>query len=246
MKFIVLEEVDSTNSYVSAHSAELENMTMVTAHRQTTGRGQRGNSWESQEGKNLTFTLLFRPEDMKASLQFSISEATALAVVDYLEGCGVKAMVKWPNDVYVGDRKISGILIEHSVMGQNIDHSRIGVGLNINQLEFLSDAPNPVSLAQVTGKEYNLSHAAAALGAILDQNLQLSLSEHGRQLLHQRFKQNLWRGDGANYPFRKREDGASFQGEILDVAPSGIISIRESATGQVMEFAFKEVEFLLD
>lgn len=245
MKFILLEEVDSTNSYCALHSDTLDNMTMVAAHRQTQGRGQRGNSWESEEGANLTFTLLFRPEGLKATAQFAVSEATALASLDFLKSCSIEAQVKWPNDIYVADRKIAGILIENSVMGAFIHHCRIGMGLNVNQTIFRSDAPNPVSMAQITGRTFDISHAAAALGAALERRLPMALSPEGRRLIHEEFLANLWRGDGMPHPFRIRGEQSSFQGVIEDVAPTGPISIRDIDSGISRQFAFKEVEFLL-
>ncbi len=168
MNFLLLEEVDSTNSYVAVHAAELEDMTMVIADSQTAGRGQRGNSWESEQGKNLTFTLLYKPQGIAPREQFAISEAAALAVADFLVESGMEAKVKWPNDIYAGDRKISGILIEHALMGQTIQHTRIGIGLNVNQREFRSDAPNPVSMVQLLGSESDISRVAVGVGTHLD------------------------------------------------------------------------------
>ncbi len=245
MNYLVLEEVDSTNSYVTLHSAELDNMTMVIADRQTAGRGQRGNSWESEPGKNLTFTLLYRPATLHARLQFSISEATALAVVDFLGDSGIEAKVKWPNDIYVGDSKICGILIEHSLLGADIANSRIGAGINVNQREFLSDAPNPVSMVQLTGKEYEINRVAAAVGACIERRLASVGTPEGREALHAEFKRRLWRGDGAEHPFRRRGDGLTFPGIITDISPDGPIEILDTATGCKAAFAFKEVEFLL-
>lgn len=245
MKFLVIEEVDSTNSYVSLHAAELENFTMVIADRQTAGRGQRGNSWESEPGKNLTFTLFYKPVGVEAIDQFAISEATALAVRDFLVAQGIDAKIKWPNDIYVGDKKISGILIEHSLTGRNIDHSRIGVGLNINQKEFLSDAPNPVSVYNIKGDELDISRAAAALGAALENRLAMTSSEEAREKLHQDFKENLWRF-GGGYRFRERGENAEvFIGEIRDVSPRGPITISDQATGQSKSYAFKEIEYII-
>ena len=113
---------------------------MVTAYRQTAGQGQRGNSWEAEPGKNLTFSILYRPAGLPPMAQFAMSEAVALAVVDFLGVHGLEAKVKWPNDIYVGDRKICGILIRHSITATCVDYSVIGVGINANQTEFLSDA----------------------------------------------------------------------------------------------------------
>lgn len=245
MKFLLLESVDSTNSYVSAHSADLEDLTMVIADSQTAGRGQRGNSWESEPGKNLTFTLLYRPKDLKPIEQFSLSEATALAMTDYLHSIGLNALVKWPNDIYVDNRKISGILIEHSITSRSIEHTRIGVGLNINQWEFRSDAPNPVSIYQLLETEFNIGQVAAAIGACIERRLRQTETAEGRVTLHDEFRRNLWRGDGNSYPFREREGGVEFAGIIKDVETTGPIKILNTETGQTATYAFKEVEFRL-
>lgn len=245
MKFLLLEETDSTNSYVSVHASELESNTMVIANHQRAGRGQRGNSWESEPGKNLLFTMLIRPERFAPRHQFSISEATALAVCDFLRRQGVEAKVKWPNDVYVGDRKICGILIEHSVTSEAIEHSRIGVGLNINQEEFVSDAPNPVSLRQLTGEEYDISRVAAAVGALLESRLATIGDASVREAIHAEFKQNLWRGDGKPHTFRLRGECETFEGIIDDVDPFGPITIINQTTMTAAQYAFKEVEFVL-
>lgn len=245
MNFIILEEVDSTNSYVSLHHGEMEDMTMVIADNQTAGRGQRGNSWESEPGMNLTSTMLYRPKGIAPREQFSISEAVALAVADYLRSEGVEAVVKWPNDIYVGDSKISGILIEHSVTATEIGHSRIGIGLNVNQAEFRSDAPNPVSMSQLTGRSYDVSRVAAAMGAHLEQRLLQTACPEGRARLHDEFRQRLWRADGKPYPFRRRSDGSEFPGIIQDVAADGPITITDTSTGDSESYFFKEVEFLL-
>lgn len=245
MDFLLLEETDSTNSYVALHADELADDTMVMTGCQTAGRGQRGNSWESEPGKNLTFTLLHRPKDMAPRDQFAISEATALAVADFLVDSGVEALVKWPNDVYVGDRKIAGILIEHSVTSAGISHSRIGVGLNLNQREFRSDAPNPVSLVQLTGRETDISRAAVAVGTRLECRLAQAEDADGRRELHAEFKRRLWRGDGHPHPFRRRDTGETFAGIITDIAPDGMMTLLDTDNGCTAAYAFKEVEFLL-
>lgn len=153
MNLRLLESVDSTNNYAKANAASLPSPTMVVAREQTAGRGQRGNSWESEPGANLTFSVFVRLPEFPARRQFAVSEAVALAVADTLGVFGVQAKVKWPNDIYVGDRKICGILIEHALMGAELMHTVIGVGINVNQKRFLSPAPNPVSMRQLLGKE---------------------------------------------------------------------------------------------
>ena len=263
MKYLLLEEVGSTNSYAALHAAQLDDMTMILANSQSAGRGQRGNSWESEPGKNLTFTLIHRPQDFPARRQFLLSEATALAVVDFLRSEGVEAMVKWPNDIYVDNRKICGILIEHSLIGARIEHSRLGVGININQERFLSDAPNPVSLVQLTGRPLDLSSATARIGNALAVRLAQAAKEiqaeaaesekaqtatpdaSSHQSLHEEFLSRLWRHDSLPHPFRIRETGREFQGTIQTVRPDGFIEIQDPASPSPLSFAFKEVEFLL-
>ncbi|MDE6431375.1 MAG: biotin--[acetyl-CoA-carboxylase] ligase, partial [Duncaniella sp.] len=121
----------------------------VSARRQTAGRGQRGNSWESAPGKNITMSILLRPEGLHPSRQFVISRAVSLAITGvlrrYMPASAVR--VKWPNDIYVDDRKICGILIENVISSASIRQSVVGIGINVNQRRFLSDAPNPVSMA---------------------------------------------------------------------------------------------------
>lgn len=243
MEILHLAETDSTNSYVSSHAGELADMTMVVAEKQTAGRGQRGNSWESAPGMNLTFTLFFRPKAMAPSLQFAVSEATALAMVDFLSEQEVKAKIKWPNDIYVGDKKIAGILIEHSITPTHIEHSRIGVGVNVNQLEFISDAPNPVSLAQITGKKFDLKELVLAAAEALKKRLEMLDSEGGIASIHGEFKDNLWRYDGKKYDFRRNNQ--IFQGIILDVSPKGPVTIMNCTTGRQESYFFKEIEFVI-
>ena len=153
MRIEWLDECVSTNTQVTEYPLSEEGV-IVAARCQTGGRGQKGNSWEAQPGKNLTFSAMWKPRGIAAREQFSISEAVALAVVDFLEDAGINAKVKWPNDIYVDDRKICGILIEHSVMGTEISRTIAGVGINVNQREFLSGAPNPVSMASIAGTEF--------------------------------------------------------------------------------------------
>lgn len=244
MKIRRIKETESTNSYVASHATELEDMTMVLADKQTAGRGQRGNSWESEPGKNLTFTVFCRPTWLEPREQFSISEAAALAIVDYLADQGVEAMVKWPNDIYVGDRKIAGILIEHSVTSTEIESSRIGIGVNINQQKFLSDAPNPVSLFQIVNKEKDLMKAAESVAGCMQRRLEACRSAKEMDRLHSEFLSRLWRNDGMPHRFRL-PGGEPFSGIIKDVDRFGPISILNIENGQISSYAFKEIEFIL-
>lgn len=243
MNILWLEEVDSTNSYIEREADKMDAPAMAVARFQTAGHGQRGNGWESGPGQNLTLSVLIRPEKFPASAQFAISEATALAVVDFLNKHGVESKVKWPNDVYVGDRKISGILIKHSLMGSEISHSILGVGININQTHFVSDAPNPVSLTQITGEEYDLAALAAEFARCLEKRL---ASVHGdrRRELHDEFLRLLWRGDGKPYLFRDTSTGEEMLAAISDVDMQGVLTLR-FADDTYRSYLFKEVGFII-
>ena len=147
---IWLERVDSTNDEARRHISEIDNLSVVSALEQTKGRGQRGNRWSSQPGENLTFSLVVKDFRIKANEQSAISQATALSLVDLLSRHEIKARIKWPNDIYAGDEKICGILIENSLKGSEIDWSIIGIGLNVNQTAFPEDLPNPTSMKLCT------------------------------------------------------------------------------------------------
>ena len=239
-----MEEVDSTNAYIMRNVGALEAPVMVLAHTQTAGQGQRGNSWEAEPGKNLTFSIFFRPVELPPMAQFAMSEAVALAVVDFLAVHGIEAKVKWPNDIYFDDKKICGILIRHSVMGGAVSYSVIGVGIDVNQTIFLSDAPNPVSMKQITGKNYDLTILEREIAGIMEDRLNLIQTEAGRLALHKEFMGKLWRGDGALHPFADTATGENFMARIEDIAFHGPMTLRLS-DGSLRTYAFKEVSFLM-
>lgn len=244
MKIVVIPEVDSTNSWLARNAASIAETTLVAAHEQTAGRGQRGNTWEAEPGANLTFSVLWRPTDFAPARQFAISEAFALAIADTLADLyGIEARVKWPNDIYVGDRKLCGILIEHAVIGRRIERTIAGAGININQTVFRSPAPNPVSVAQITGREHSLSEALEAVAAAIDRRFAVLEAEGPGERLHTEFMSRMWRADGHPHPFRE-PDGEPFSAVIEGVESDGMLRLRDTA-GRLRRYAFKQVEFLL-
>ena len=155
VKTIHIKETDSTNNWLKGYQSEVgEDMTVVTTDYQSAGRGCGSNQWESEAGKNLMFSILLHPK-VSAKDQFILSMANALALKDVLDGYTDGIKIKWPNDIYWNDKKIGGTLIETSLQGSEIKDFIIGTGINVNQREFHSDAPNPVSLIQITGRETN-------------------------------------------------------------------------------------------
>lgn len=149
----ILEQTDSTNN--RAAESRYGAGDVVIAERQEAGRGQRGNSWSSTPGENLTFSVVLRPDFLPAERQFRISKAVALAVADTIAEAGLRPAIKWPNDIYIGDRKVTGILIENDLMGPYLSRSVIGIGLNVNQTRFDPALPNPTSLAAEAGHPFD-------------------------------------------------------------------------------------------
>lgn len=231
----IIEETPSTNSALAAMGPAIPHGYALMSRRQTAGRGQRGNSWESAPGQNVTLSLLLRPEGIEAAAQFTISEAVAIGVADTIAPLlpGHDVRLKWPNDVYVGDLKISGILIENSLSGHTVERSIAGIGLNVNQEEFLSDAPNPISLRMLTGRTYDVGELAVTMCANI-----LTLLDEPAEKLHARYRTLLWRGQGT-HPWRDASD-RHFDARVADVAPTGHLTLEEP-DGTRSTFAFKEV-----
>ena len=174
---IWLDEADSTNNEAKRQIKDLSDMSVIAAVRQTAGRGQRNNTWLSQPGMNLTFSIVLKYGEGSVSSispadQVLISDATASSIIDFLSKHRIEARVKLPNDIYVGDRKICGILIEHTLCGQALIHTIVGVGLNVNQTVFDADLPNPTSMALETGSSsYDLHALLEELLAVFDLRL---------------------------------------------------------------------------
>ncbi len=213
----------------------------VVAVSQTAGRGQIGAFWESQPGQNLTFSLLLRPEFIKADQMFLVSKAISLGIVDYLNSFGEEFKIKWPNDIYYKDKKICGVLIENQLMGSNIVYSIIGIGLNINQEAFISDAPNPISLYNIIGRKLDLVSELPKLLNQIDVWYQM-LADGWYEKIDEAYFAHLYRTNG-QYTFRTCE-GACFSGTISNVESNGRITIVDS-NGEIRSFLFKEVEFTL-
>ncbi len=239
-----LEIIDSTNNYANHQLAEgvVTEGTVFLAEYQTSGKGQQYNSWESEKGKNLTFSLVLSPSFVEIIDQFVISKVVTLGMTDFLIRSGFDGVsIKWPNDLYVGNRKIAGILIENAIMGSVIASSVIGVGLNVNQEKFLSSAPNPVSMKMLTGKDYNLNETLSGLMkgienwyAILDAGKVEIINAAYEQRMYRR---NLW----SQY---RKENGDSFEGKIQGVNEIGQLLI-EDRQSHLSAFHFKEVAFIL-
>ena len=241
-QIIRIEQTASTNSYLLqlSNTEILAEGTVVVTDNQTKGRGQGNNSWESEPGKNLTFSMILYPVSVKVSGQFVLSKAISLAVYDFLSPLLSGVSVKWPNDVYVGDQKITGILIENFIEGAYLSKSIAGIGVNINQKRFVSEAPNPVSLRQLTGKTYPLIDGLENLCACIARRYRM-MTEHADQL-HSDYVRHLYR---FGKPSRFSADGIFFDATITGVNHDGMIEMT-TTTGERKTFGFKEVRFEQD
>lgn len=242
MQTVWLESATSTNTLMSADSASYMHGDALAARSQTAGRGQRGNSWESEPGKNLTFSLMLRPKTIIPSEAFAVSMLTAIGVVRAIEkATGVKATLKWPNDIYVDDRKLVGILIENSFSASGIAHSIIGIGLNVNQDKFVSDAPNPVSLKQLCNCKFNLESLLEDLVAEIVETFDAYESAPDLQALCKLYNSMLWRRTGI-WPWRDCLRNETVYASIDSVAPDGHLTLD---TTPPRIFAFKEIAAIL-
>lgn len=239
-----IDSCTSTNTALRELRPDAPDGFAVATREQTAGRGQRGNSWEAQPGMNVTMSVLLRDLDIPASRQFVISEMVALAVQrtvneELAPDSRLEARIKWPNDIYVGDSKIAGILIEVSLAGSRVDSAIIGIGLNVNQTAFLSDAPNPVSIRQLTGRLHDIEALADAMRQQIAAYAALIRGGASDPWIHRDYMANLWRGSGMQQ-WLDTASGTPFEAEVIDVEPSGHLLLSGGR-----RYAFKEVAPIL-
>jgi BirA family transcriptional regulator, biotin operon repressor / biotin---[acetyl-CoA-carboxylase] ligase len=239
---LFFENLPSTNTY-AANLLKKNNLpegTIVYTNYQSAGRGQTGKRWESEDGKNLLISIVLYPSFMNPTDQFHISMTVSLGICDFLMRFIPACSVKWPNDIYVKNDKIAGILIESSVMGNQIENTISGIGLNINQDKFLRTVPNPVSLRLLTGMSYDLLACLNKLGMDLDKRYkQLIAGDYGQikeEYISKLYRLNEW--------FKFKDIKGIYTGRIMTVTDFGRIQIQRK-NGNISEYSFKEIEFIL-
>ena len=232
MEFTIIHiaETESTNDYLRRHRSDAD--VAVWADFQTAGRGCGTNTWESEPGQNLLCSLLIHPHEVRAAEQFTISMAMSMAIVDALSVyVGEGLSIKWPNDIYWHDRKLCGILIECQLSGQLIRDCIIGVGLNVNQRQFRSDAPNPVSLRQIIGHDLDRETVLQRiLGAFTLTGVDAA-----------RYRSLLYRREGLH---AYRDKAGEFKATLLTVEPDGHLVLHDEL-GTTRRYAFKEVQYII-
>ena len=243
-RMIRLDEVDSTNSYLRRlDMQDDQRLTLVTAEFQSAGRGADTNRWESERAKNLLFSLRLMPGNLPVRRMFAVSEVAALAVRDALNAFAPGFCIKWPNDIYYEDSKVAGILIENDLQGAKIRCSTIGIGINVNQRLFLSDAPNPRSLADIVGRDIERR-------LVLEQFMErvmhyMKWLDEGKDdvldALHEHYKEGLYRM-GEEHKFF--DEMGVFCAKIVDVEPSGPLVLQDKE-GRLRRYEFKQVKFII-
>ncbi len=240
-KLIRLAETGSTNRFLNElvqHEAVPEG-TVVTAGYQTVGQGLGGTAWFSEPGSNLLMSVLFRPDFLPVPKIYLISKAIALAIKDFLNDQGIPAKIKWPNDIYVDDNKICGVLIENSLRGSQVLQSVCGIGLNVNQQIFPPGIPNPVSMKLITGKTYSVDECLAALCRQLEKRY-LQIKSQNFNHINNDYLKSLFRF----YEMKSFETAAEkFNAQIIDVEDDGRLVLKKE-NGIIQRFVFKEIRFL--
>ena len=239
------ESIGSTNTYLRELKGgdPAYDYEVAVASFQTAGRGQKGNTWESEAGKNLLFSILAHPSGLKVQEQFYISEAIALAVSDsVIAAIGPEfasgVSVKWSNDVYWKDFKMAGILIENTLQGDRILDTVAGVGLDVNQEVFVSDAPNPISLKNITGRDFDIE---ALLNDIVERFISyMELPADKRPEVDRLYRSRLYRREGYH---KFRDENGIFEARIEGIRPDGCLML-QTLTGEHRVYEFKQVQFI--
>ena len=241
MEIIKLSDTASTNDYLLGLNTD-QDLCVVTDY-QSAGKGMGTNTWESEPGKNLLFSILLHPTWLPINKQYLLSMAEAVAIVEVL-GKGFE--IKWPNDIYYGDKKLSGTRIDINLQGSTLKDVIIGTGINVNQEVFLSDAPNPISLKNITGQKHDLDillqdilKRFSVYYTKLQKDFLRPSLDGMRSWLDYQYHKHLYRRTGMHTYADK--DG-TFQAEIVRVAENGIITLRRD-DGTLSSYEFKELRF---
>jgi len=239
---IKLKTIDSTNSYAIELIPKIDPIegAVIWAMEQEAGRGRNNNGWESEGGKNLTFSIILYPDFIKVEQQFYISKAVSLGILDFIRNYSDNASIKWPNDIYVNDKKISGILIENSIRGTNIESCVVGIGLNVNQTVFKGNAPNPTSLKLILKNDIDLNESLEKLcGSIESRYLQLEMGSFS--IIDKDYFNSLYRVDGF-YFFESK--GKRIEAKIKNILENGHI-VLENKMGESSIYDLDDLNYII-
>ena len=234
-------ELTSTNEYLweLSNKQELDDFYTISASFQKKGKGQDENTWESAKDKNILLSTIVHPQFLLAENVFQISKWVSISIVDYLKNKGLKNIrIKWPNDIYIDNKKLAGILIQNAMLGHHISKSMIGIGLNINQTIFVSNAPNPISLKQLTHQDYSVIEEIDSLITHLQKVYKLLMSTP-QQLIHDYHELLFQRDEWHQYQIGEK----TVKGMIKGVDQFGRL-VLEVDNGEKLILDIKEIRFL--
>jgi BirA family biotin operon repressor/biotin-[acetyl-CoA-carboxylase] ligase len=238
-----LGEVDSTNTFTMGllRGADIAEGAVVIAKVQTTGRGQRGNTWFSEPGKNITCSILLKPVFLGVNRQFDLTRAVALGISDVLAELlpMSEIHIKWPNDIIADGKKVAGVLIENVLNGEQLSASVVGIGMNVNQSNFGTDAPRAVSVFQLTGKEFELEEAMRHLFAHIEARYLQLRAGHSEKIRDDYNGRLFKRGVLSRYTDFK----TIFDATLENITEEGLLCLRDG-DGLERRFNFKEVGLL--
>ena len=240
--FLKISETNSTNLYLRKllSESDLPDFFCVSADFQTSGRGQQGTTWQSNRGENLLFSFLIHSEKIPLDKQFLLSEIVSIGICNALENSGLDAKIKWANDIFYQDKKLAGILIETIISGDKMKYAIVGVGLNVNQIEFSKDLPNAISLRQILGKVVDcqvvLENILTKI-SVLFENFDVNNSDD----LQKKYFNLLYRNSGYHL---FEENNEKFCAKILSVASDGCLKLLIDNDLE-KSFYFKEIKFVL-
>lgn len=241
--FHYFPELPSTNTFAKEliSKSNPSEGTVVYTDFQSAGRGQIGSKWLSNAGKNLLLSIILRPKFLPIRQQFALNQAVALGIYDFFANVhNVDVKIKWPNDIYVNNRKIGGILIENTLSGSTFQAAVVGIGLNINQKHFGKGAANPTALCLETNEHYELNNLRTQLFKMIESRY-IQLRANKLTDLHTQYLQHLYRFDEiAAY---EKLDGTIIQAKIIGISPIGELLLLEQNTTQA--YGFKEIKFLI-
>lgn len=241
--WMFIAEINSTNDYLRLHP----DVPLVRTDFQTAGRGQRGNGWESERGKNLLFSIRLSEMHFRADEQWKINMLVATALWETIQAelSSDALTIKWPNDIYYADRKLAGILVENTLCGGVVSDSIAGIGLNVNQTEWHSDATNPVSLKQITGKEYEAEKIMRSFVNRLHQDLSVVREKYMSHLYR---REGYWWWEEREVSLAPTMNGQysehSFEARIADITALGELVLQTKQNERKI-YHFKQIKYIL-
>lgn len=220
---------------------DVENFTSVWALHQTAGRGQRGNSWVTESGKNLTFSILIRLNSFNIFQQFELNQLISLSILDVLKRYLPFVQLKWPNDILADQKKIAGILIENTIQGNLIKHSIVGIGLNVNQTEFDSSLSHATSLKKILEIDFNLNYLLLEIQNSIHFRIE-QFENNNYNIIDKEYTQNLF--GWQEWKTFKTLDKSTFEGKIIGISQEGKLML-ENKDASIKVFEMKEISFVL-